>query len=349
VSEATFFAPGRVNLIGEHLDYNGGRCLPIALSVGTTVRVSTRRDDRVRITSRNLSAAFEGRLSDLRSATGWPAYAAGVLWALQQDGAPVPGLEIEVESTVPVGAGLSSSAALTCGVALGGLWASGLPEDGDEVVRVARRAESEVVGVPTGGLDQTVCVRAQEGRALLIDFAIDAVAPVPWEPEADLLVIDTGVRRSVADGRYAERRAECEAAAARLGLSGLARATSWQGLDGVLARRARHVVTEQHRVTEVLTGDLERIGAAFTDSHISLRDDFEVSCAELDTAVDAALAAGALGARMTGGGFGGAAIALVPRERAEPVREAVTRAFDGRAWGLPRFLDGRACGGARRV
>ncbi len=330
--EAGFFAPGRVNLIGEHLDYNGGRCLPIALGVGTTTTI--RRAARTSFSSAQVS-----------DSKGWTAYAEGVLHALADDGVPVPPVEIVIDSTVPLGAGLSSSAALTCSIALAALWAADTEAEPEQVIRAAMRAENEAAGAPTGGMDQTVSVLAREGHALLIDFDDGSQQQVPWD--ADVIVIDTKVRHALNDGRYGERRAQCEAAAEALGVPLLARATSWDGLDGVLARRARHVVTEMARVAQVLVG--QDVGAAMTASHESLRDDFEVSCPELDTAVEAALGAGAHGARMTGGGFGGSAIALVDPDRAEDVRGAVTEAFGRRGFTPPEFLDGHASRGAHRV
>lgn len=324
MSDASFFAPGRVNLIGEHLDYNGGRCLPIALSVGTTVRA--RRADR-----------FTFRSS--QEQPGWTAYVEGVLTALDLE---LPGLDLEVESSVPIGAGLSSSAALTCSLALAALWAAGQDADPDRVIKAARAAEA-LAGAPTGGMDQTVSVLAREGHALLLDFAAGTRQHVPWPHE--VLVVDTRVRHALNDGRYAERRAQCEAAASALGVPQLAAATDWRSLDGVLAKRARHVITEMERVSRVLAGDA---GPAFTESHASLRDDFEVSCPELDVAVEAALEAGSAGARMTGGGFGGSAIALVDGSSRDAVRAAVEEAFVRRGWETPGFLDGYASSGALR-
>jgi galactokinase len=328
VTDASFFAPGRVNLIGEHLDYNGGRCLPIALSVGTTVRA--RLASELTFSSRQAGSV----------SSGWTAYAAGVITALDLD---LPGLDLEIDSTVPIGSGLSSSAALTCAVALAALWAGGVEPDPELVIRAARQAEA-LAGAPTGGMDQTVSVLAREGHALLLDFSTGTRQHVPWDHE--VLVIDTRARHALNDGGYAERRAQCEAAAAALGVQLLAAATSWDGLDGVLAKRARHVVTEMRRVDQVLAGD---VGPALTASHASLRDDFEVSCPELDVAVDAALEAGALGARMTGGGFGGSAIALVDGGQEADVRACLEEAFGRRGWTPPGFLSGAASGGARQL
>jgi galactokinase len=330
VTEAMFFAPGRVNLIGEHLDYNGGRCLPIALSVGATVTV--RRAPTTTFESRQLSGG------------SWTSYAAGVLRALALEGIEVPPISLTVDSTVPIGSGLSSSAALTCAVGMAALWAAEVPLDPDLVIPAAMHAEAEAAGAPTGGLDQTASMLCRAGHALLLDFATGARRQVPWRHT--LLVVDTRVRRALNDGRYAERRAECEEAARALGVRRLASATSWEGLEGVLAKRARHVVTEMLRVDQVLAGD---IGPAFTASHESLRDDFEVSCPELDVVVEAALDGGAHGARMTGGGFGGSAIALVDNDRVDEVRACVASAFGRRGWPAPGFLDGTASSGALQL
>jgi galactokinase len=296
----TASAPGRVNLIGEHLDYNGGLCLPIAVDRRTSVTVS--RAPSTRVTSAH---------------PGAEPYVRGVLTALGVD----EPLEIMVGDTVPVGAGLSSSAALTCGVAVAVDRLLGLGRSVSELLAATIAAENVHVGVPTGGMDQAAALRGRVGHALLLDFDDGSAGPVPWVPEESglrLVVVDTGVRHTLATSAYAERRRSCEAVAERLGLPHLAHATEGDlsRIDGVALRRTRHVVTEQRRVRDLVAaaaaGDWTEVGRLMTASHASLRDDYEVSCAELDAAVDQALAAGALGARMTGGGFGGCAIALYP-------------------------------------
>ncbi len=356
-----FAAPGRVNLIGEHTDYNGGLCLPIALPHVTTSSVSPRDDDRLVATSRQRDDRLDIGLADLAPGrvTGWTAYVAGVAWALREDGHRLPGMELDFDSRVPVGAGLSSSAALVCSAGLAMGAAADLALDRERLVDLTIRAEADFVGAPTGGMDQTVSLLAREGQALLIDFTDHTTRHVAWAPEAaglTLLVVDTRAEHALVDGGYAERRDDCEAAARDLGVDSLRRASK----DGVerltddrLRRRARHVVTEIGRVEQVVAAladdDWGRVGGLFTESHASMRDDFEISCDELDVVVETALTEGALGARMTGGGFGGSAIALVPSDDAERVTERIARAFADRGWASPAALSAPASAGARRI
>jgi galactokinase len=340
-------APGRVNLIGEHLDYNGGRALPLALTARTRVAGAPRADGRLVIESLQRKGRVVLEWDDLDTApSGWAAYAAGVVWALGLGGS---GCTLLVDGDVPLGAGLSSSAALQCAVALAVSALAGARPPGEEVVAACVRAENEYVGAATGAMDQTVSMFAEAGHALLVDFATGTRRPVPWRPPGRLLVVDTRAVHDHAGGGYAERRAACEEAAAALGVDHLAAARADEvGLleDPVARRRARHVVSEDRRVTAALAaleaGDWGAVGRLMTASHGSLRDDFEVSCPELDVTVDAALAAGALGARMTGGGFGGSAIVLTPPGADGAIREAVARAFASEGFGPPRFLDGTA-------
>lgn len=341
---AVGFAPGRVNLIGEHVDYNGGACLPIALPHGTCAAVD-RRGGVLRVTSGDRTSEVP---VDLPGRGEWSDYVAGVLWA-----AEVPGAWVTIDSTVPIGAGLSSSAALECAVG------AALGLEGDALAEAGVRAESRYVGAPTGGLDQAVAVHGLAGHALLLDFDSGERRQVPFDLAAAglaLLVVDTRVSHALSegDGGYATRRAECERAAEALGVDLLARADSWEGLgDPVLTARARHVITETARTHAVVaaleTGDWERVGELFTASHASLRDDFEVSCPELDAVVATALEHGALGARMTGGGFGGSAIALVRADAVDEVGAAVDAAFAAQGWAAPSHLLARAEDGARRL
>jgi galactokinase len=342
-------APGRVNLIGEHTDYNGGLCLPLALSQRTTVTLTPRPDRLLGLTSAQEEDGWVGRVEDRPA--GWAAYVAGVVAMLRADGHDVPGLDVTVDSEVPVGAGLSSSAALECAVAVAVAGLVGL--DLEDVVRrrlaaACRRAENDYVGAPTGGMDQTVAMFARPGHALLLDFADDSVTPVALAPDEEglaLLVIDTRVSHALTDGSYGDRRAECASAAATLGVDSLSEAAPEaveRLADPVLRRRARHVVTENARVRDAVTclvrRDWTELGRVLDASHTSMRDDFEISCRELDLAVDAARAAGALGARMTGGGFGGSAVALVRAEALDEVRHAVTTAFSEAGLGDPAYL-----------
>ena len=278
----------------------------------------------------------------------------GVLAELRAAGFDVGGADLLVDSAVPVGAGLSSSAALECAAAaaaLGGI----APDDRQRVIDVARRAEAEWAGAPTGGMDQTIAVRARAGAALLIDFADGGTRPVPvtWEAAGlTLLVIDTRVSHALSDGAYGDRRNECERAADVLG-RGLRDATPAQVEalgDPLLRARARHVTNENARVLAaeraLRSGDWSALGELMLASHASLRDDFAVSCVELDLVVDTAMDHGALGARMTGGGFGGSAIALLETDRVEPLLSALLDAFRGRGWGEPDWLLAAPSGGA---
>lgn len=344
-------APGRVNLIGEHVDYNSGPCLPVALPHATYAAVARRGDDVVRIASRQATEDWTGTLDDLGPGRvkGWAAYVAGVMWALREAGHDIPGADVVVDSTVPLGAGLSSSAALECAtaVALASLTGLDLSHAGrTDLAQACMRAEAEVAGAPTGGMDQTIAMLAEPGAGLLVDFADGSSWPVRLDlGELALLVTDTRVSHALVDGGYGSRRAECEAATAVLGLESL-RAATLDDLtrltDPVLRRRTHHVVTEIQRVEmavqAIKAGDWVGLGRLLNASHASLRDDFEVSCPELDTAVTAAAGAGALGARMTGGGFGGSAVALVPSSDLDRVAGAVDQAFAAAGFGTPQHL-----------
>jgi galactokinase len=352
--------PGRVNLIGEHLDYNGGPCLPFAIDRALIVKGRVRDDDLVNVWSDGHKVSFplSTKPGDV---DGWAAHVAGTVWVLADGGHAVRGADLVIESELSAGAGLSSSAALTCGVActlddLAGLGLSRL-----DVARVSQRVENEVIGAPTGLMDQLAVLHGRDGHVL----AVDALADPPGVREIALpvddaalalLVIATGVAHQHADSGYATRREECEQAASELGLELLAQA----GPDAVLRldderlkARTRHVITETARVRGAIraieAGAWTQLGTMLTASHASLRDDFEVSCAELDVAVEAAVEAGALGARMTGGGFGGSAIALVPHDRVDAVRELVEQRFDGVGWRKPDIFAVRASGGAALV
>lgn len=358
--DGVYAAPGRVNLIGEHLDYNGGRVLPIALPHACYVASGRRTDDVVTVRSLQADDVWEGRLDDVApgAVSGFAAYVAGVLWAMREDGFEVPGLDLLVDGRVPLGAGLSSSAALEVSVAL----AAGVPHSADvreRMVAACMRAENDIVGAPTGGMDQAIAAFASPDHALLIDFATGDRRDVPWDPasaDLSLLVIDTRVQHSLSDGSYGDRRSESTAAAESLGVDTLVGASleAVEAMpDGPLRRRARHVVTEDERVGAAVdaleAGDYTTVGTLLTASHVSMRDDYEISCAELDVVVECALAAGALGARMTGGGFGGSAIALVPSDRVHLVEQAVATAFGDRGWALPAALAAPASGAASRL
>jgi galactokinase len=350
----TWWSPGRVNLIGDHTDYNDGFALPFALKVGTTVQGTARSDGLLRITSLQEGGdTVEVRLDDLvpGAVQGWAAYVAGTAWALARHGIDVRGADLVVDGSVPRGAGLSSSASLECATAGALLALAGAHLPLRDVALVAQRAENDFVGMPCGVLDQLASTHGVAHHALLLDCRSLEVTPVPLDlGDLTLLVVDTRASRQLVDGEYAARRAECERAARLLGVASLREVDD---LDATLAalddeglrRRVRHVITENARVLEVAgalgRGDVAGIGPALTASHTSLRDDFEVSCRELDLVVDTALEHGALGARMTGGGFGGSALALVPTRRTDDVRAAVRGAFSAGGLDEPAFVDGR--------
>jgi UDPglucose--hexose-1-phosphate uridylyltransferase len=371
---AVWAAPGRVNLIGEHTDYNAGLCLPIALPHRTYVAVRPRTDDTVRLVSaQEPGAVWSGRLADVApgAVSGWPAYVVGVAWALREAGLVAGGFDAAVDSCVPYGAGLSSSAALECAFAIaldeiGGLGLGSTDTGRATLAAASIRAENEIAGAPTGGMDQAASLRCIPGHALLLDCrpALDpteATEQIPFDLAAAglaLLVVDTRAEHQLVDGQYAARRATCDAAASTLELGSLREladavdaspspqeelAVALDRLgDDLARRRVRHVVTEIERVREFIVAlRAERFteaGAAMNASHDSLRDDYEVSCPELEVAVNAARTAGALGARMTGGGFGGSAIALVQADDAEVVAEAVRAAFADAGFTTPGFL-----------
>ncbi len=359
-------APGRVNLIGEHVDYAAGLCLPLALPQRTVVAAARRDDGRVRLRSTTERAGWDGPLDAIGPGTpsGWAGYAAGVLWALRAAGHPVCGLDLLVGDTVPPGAGLASSAALECAVAvavdeLAGLGLAGTDAGRAALAAACRRAENDVVGAPTGGMDQAAALRCTARHALLLDCLDWSAQQVPFDLTADgltLLVIDTRVRHRLVDGQYGRRRDAVERAAAALGVATL-RETSPDDLaaldDPLQRRRACHVVSEIARVREVAgllrQRRVREIGPVLDASHASLRDDYEVSCAELDTAVTAARHAGALGARMTGGGFGGSALALVASDATDRIGDAVRAAFERAGHREPSFLVAVPSPGAGRL
>jgi galactokinase len=362
--EGVWAAPGRVNLIGEHTDYNDGFVLPAAIDRRVVAAAGRREGGRLRVWSLQTGPPADLELEGIGPGRveGWAAYPAGVAWALGQAGAEVGGADLVVDGDVPAGAGLSSSAALECATAtaLADLFGAGL--DRAALAGVARRAENEVVGVPSGVMDQMVSMLGRAGHALFLDTRSLATEQVPLPLEAAglcLLVLDTRAGHRLVDGAYADRRAACEAAAAVLGVPALRDATleRVEAAAGELGdpgfRRARHVVTENARVLEAVgllrTGDLDRLGPLLAASHASLRDDYEVSSPELDTAVAAAVAAGAVGARMTGAGFGGSAIALVATDLAGRVGDRVRDAFATAGFGPPAVEAVTASDGARRL
>ena len=359
-------APGRVNLIGEHTDYNEGFVLPFAIDRRTVVALGVRDDRRVRVASTFADELAEIDLDALtpQALGGWSAYPLGVAWAFSEFGADlaaVPGVDLFIDSDVPVGAGLSSSAAIESAVALAlnDVWQLGL--DRRTLARVGQRAENVAVGAPTGIMDQSASLLGQVDHAVFLDCRSLESELVPLglaEAGLAILVIDTGVKHSHATGGYGERRAACERGAAAMGASSLRDLTvddlprAQQLLDDETFRRIRHVITENQRVLDtvaVLRADgAQAIGELLDASHRSMRDDFEISVPELDLAVETAVGAGAIGARMTGGGFGGAAIALVKIDDLSRVQVAIDNAFGEHAFGQPDTFVVTASDGAAR-
>jgi galactokinase len=360
--EGVWAAPGRVNVIGEHTDYNDGYVLPVALPHTTRAAVARRTDGRVALASlQGDGDEVELGLDELAPGRpdGWAGYPAGVVAGLREHLAG--GLSLLVDTDVPVGAGLSSSAALTCSVALAlrDLVAPDLTLE--DLVELARRSENDFVGAPTGILDQSASLLCTAGHALFLDTREQRTEQVPLDLAAvglELLVVDTGTSHTHADGGYGDRRRECEQAAARLGVPALRDVADVGGLaaldDDVLLRRARHIVTENARVLEVVrilrgSSDPREIGPILLEGHVSLRDDFQISTDELDACVEAAVRAGAHGARMVGGGFGGSAVVLVDRDRAATVAVAVRERFVQEGYAPPRTFDVVPSAGARRL
>nr|WP_106583589.1 galactokinase [Murinocardiopsis flavida] len=368
-------APGRVNLMGEHTDYNDGLVLPMALPWGVTAAFTPTDDGVVEVSSAQRPEDGTVRFrpasldADRPSVPGWAAYVAGVFWALREAGHladGTAGARIRVDSDLPVGAALSSSAALECAVLLAAAETfelGALAADRPAMARIARRAENAYVGAPTGIMDQSASLRCKEGHALYLDCRSEGGRNVALgldDAGLRLLIIDTRVQhRLAAGGGYAQRRAECEKAAELLGVDALrdvedlAAALETLGGDPVLRRRVKHIVTEIHRVNAAVgllrAGQPGELGALFTASHLSMKDDFEISCPELDLAVETACRAGARGARMTGGGFGGSAVALIAEDRVDRVRDAVADAFAAKGLTAPEFRDAVPSQGAERL
>ncbi|MFB7733834.1 galactokinase [Streptomyces sp. NPDC056112] len=365
--EGVWAAPGRVNLIGEHTDYNDGFVMPFALPHVTTAAVARRDDGVLRLHSADVPGPpVELRVDDLapESDRNWTGYPAGVVWALREAGHEVTGADVHLASTVPTGAGLSSSAALEVVVALAldDLYALGLK--GWQLARLCQRAENVYVGAPTGIMDQTASACCESGHALFLDTRDLSQRQIPFDLASEglcLLVVDTRVQHAHSGGEYGRRRAGCEKGAALLGVDAL-RDIPYDGLDAALAglageeevaRLVRHVVTEDERAERVVSllesGDIRSIGPILSEGHASLRDDFRVSCPELDLVVDTALASGALGARMTGGGFGGSAIVLTDTSDVPALTKAIEHSFTAAGHRTPRVFEAVPSAGARRL
>jgi galactokinase len=348
-----------VNLIGEHTDYNDGLVLPFALPHRATVEASSldtpkwivqseQFDERVEFTEADLKpAGWGGGVMERHAVTGWAAYVAGVVWVLREHGLPVPGARMAITSDVPLGAGLSSSAALECAVLTALVDLGGFELPIRDRPALAQRAENDYVGMPCGIMDQSASTLCRTGHALFMDCRSLETAHIPFDLSSAglaMLVVDTKAPHRHVSGEYRARRASCEAAAEALGVAALRDVTDLPGAlarldDDVTRRRVRHVVTEDQRVLSVVdllrAGRPREIGPLMTESHASMRDDFEITVPEVDTAVEAALATGAYGARMTGGGFGGCVLALVDADAADRVAGAVAAAFADRGFTAP--------------
>ena len=362
-------APGRVNLIGEHTDYNLGFVFPFAINRRTYAAIALRSDGVGRVASAFSSDVHEVRVDDIKrdASLDWSAYPLGVAWAVRKLAADLgrslddSGFDCYIESDVPVGAGLSSSAAIECAVSVGlnELWSLGLSRA--ELARAGQLGENEIVGAPTGIMDQSASLLGKADHGVFLDcrsLEADVVELGFARDGLELLIIDTKVAHRLVDGGYAERRAACESGAELMGVPSLRDLTvadlehAKQIMNDVTFRRVRHVVTENERVLETVRALRETgprtIGGLMHASHRSMRADFEISVDELDTAVETALAHGAVGARMTGGGFGGAAIALTPIERISEVTNAVYAEFEACGYGRPDVFAVSAADGATR-
>ena len=364
--DGVWVAPGRVNLIGEHTDYNEGLVLPFAIAARTAVAAARRPDGVARVASLQRAAeVVESTVAELGPDTvaGWSAYVLGVVWALREDGQDVGGADLVLDGKVPLGSGLSSSASVECAVALAMSDLHDLALPGERLAELAQRAENDAVGAPTGPMDQRASVLCTAGHALLLDTRDMSTQQVPLDPGAAglaLLVVDSRVHHEHAGGEYGARRRSCEQACAELGVPAL-RDVSVDDLgsalgrlsDDVLRRRVRHVVTEDVRtratVAGLRAGDWAAVGAAMTASHASMRDDYEISCPELDVLVASALDTGALGARMTGGGFGGCAVVLAPAGAVQGVLTAVRKAFAEHGYAEPTSFVATPSPGAHRL
>lgn len=357
-------APGRVNLIGEHTDYNDGFALPFAIEQTCTAAVAVLAEPAVVVTSAQRDDEVRLALTELQPGAGsWAGYAAGAAWVLRRMGVTVPGLRIRLDSTVPTGAGLSSSAALVCSVAAALNDLLHLELSPAQLLTLTRDVENDFVGAPTGGMDQLAALDCTPGNALFCDMrtVVGEQVPLPLgDAGLAVLVVNTRAQHRHATGEYRARREACEQAAQLLGVAAL-RDVSMADLPAALGLLpndtlrdcTRHIVTENDRVLRTVellrAGRLDAIGPLLSASHVSLRDDYRVSIAELDIAVDTLLAAGALGARMTGGGFGGSVIGLLDTELVEAATQAVTAAFAQHEFTAPVAFTARPSQGAHRV
>ena len=359
-SAGVWSAPGRANLIGEHTDYNNGFVFPFGIDRRTFVALAPREDSKCRVASSISDEVFEWNLSDEKpTGMDWALYPLGVAWTMREHAKG--GFDAYFVSDVPVGAGLSSSAAIECsiGIALNEIWNAGMPKQ--EIALLGQKAENEVVGAPTGIMDQTASMLAQPDSAVLIDCKTLETELVPLGLSKKGLVVavmDTKVSHRHSDGGYRSRREACEKGADTMKVASLRELsaadlpTAEQKLDDVTFRRCRHVITENQRVLDAVnalkTSDMAGLGKLLLESHASMRDDFEISIEELDTAVEVAMSVGAIGSRMTGGGFGGAAIAIIEESKLGELERQCKKVFADKGFAEPNVFAVNPSQGARR-
>lgn len=359
-STGVWSAPGRANLIGEHTDYNNGFVFPFGIDLRTYVALSPREDGRCRVASALSDQIFEWEISEIKpTGMDWALYPLGVAWAMREKAKT--GFDAFFVSDVPVGAGLSSSAAIECsiGTALNEIWNAGYTKQ--QIALLGQKAENEVVGAPTGIMDQTASMLAQSDAAVLIDCKSLETELVPLglaDKGLVVAVMDTRVSHRHSDGGYRSRREACEKGASIMGVESLRELSvddlslAEQNLDDVTFRRCRHVITENQRVLEAVSalksGNMPKLGQLLLESHASMRDDFEISIEELDTAVDVAMSVGAIGSRMTGGGFGGAAIAVIEESKLEALSNQCKKVFAEKGYAEPNIFSVSPSEGARK-
>lgn len=359
-SAGVWSAPGRANLIGEHTDYNNGFVFPFGIDRRTFVALAPREDSKCRVASSISDEVFEWNLSEEKpTGMDWALYPLGVAWTMREHAKG--GFDAYFVSDVPVGAGLSSSAAIECsiGIALNEIWSAGLSKQ--EIALLGQKAENVVVGAPTGIMDQTASMLAQPDSAVLIDCKTLETELVPLGLSKKGLVVavmDTKVSHRHSDGGYRSRREACEKGAATMKVASLRELsaadlpTAEQKLDDVTFRRCRHVITENRRVLDAVnalkTSDMAGLGKLLLESHASMRDDFEISIEELDTAVEVAMSVGAIGSRMTGGGFGGAAIAIIEESKLSELERQCKKVFADKGFAEPNVFAVNPSQGARR-